>query len=142
MSEIYVNNAGTSLIINGTAIGDLIEGDTTVITPVNPVTSQTNSTTGMNVTKHVAYDVHDVVVSVTKLSDSDVFLNNLKNQVVPEILTGSFKQPYNKDGTDLTDNWVLSGGTFTDQPTATDNNVEGNHVMEYTLRFRNAKRVI
>jgi hypothetical protein len=141
MSVITLAADSTTLILNGVAINDLAEGDTIVITPVNPATSHVNAINGgVTINERSDRGVHDVTVRVHKMSDSDVFLNNSLRTSPPTIISGSAKENYNRDGTDLTESWLLENGSITTQPTSTRNSTDGNAMNEYVIRFRSATR--
>lgn len=141
MSIITLAADATTLILNGTAIVDVPAGDTITIAPVNPATSRNNAIGGgVNINERTDGGVHDLTVRVQKYSASDVFLNNLLRQSPPAVITGSAKTAYNRDGQDGEQSWLLEGGSFTTRPTDTDNNTDGNAVMEYMIQFRNASR--
>jgi hypothetical protein len=133
----------TTLILNGTAITDLIEGDTVILAPVNPATSHVNAIGGgVNINERSDRGVYDVTVNVQRFSESDVFLNTLTRQSPPVVINGSAKENYNRDGTDGVESWVLENGSVTTQPTGTKNSTDGNAVSQYVIRFRNASRNI
>lgn len=143
MAVISYNADATSLTLNGTGILDFIEGDQIELAPVNPATSQTNGSNGsVNIVGRIDAGVHDLTIRVVKNSDSDVFLNSELNQDSPTVFNGSMKENYVKDGTDSVESWLLENGSFTDRPTSTKNNQDGNHTMEYKIRFRNCTRNI
>lgn len=143
MSVITLQNDSTTIVLNGTVINDLAEGDVTTITPVNELTSRINSANGgVTIGKRVNAGVHDMVVRVQKFSDADVFLNSLRNQESPAVINGSAKENFTKDGTDGVETNELQNGSITAQPTNTKNNVDGNALMEYTIQFRNVVRTL
>ena len=143
MAVINVPTQGLSIIINGTAITDLIQGDVITITPANAVSEQVNSADGgVTITKRVDSDVHDIMIPVQKGSGSDVYLNSVVNSTDVTVLSGTIRQNYVKDGVVLADSWSLQNGSMTGRPTMTHNNETGNAVMEYTMRFRSAKRAM
>jgi len=131
----------TSLILNGFPIVDFAEGDIIELNPANELTSRVNSAEGgVTVQKRVDAGVTDLIVRVQKMSNSDVFLNSLRNQEVPELIQGSAKEDYNRDGTEGVESFILENGSITTQPGNTKNNQDGNAMMEYTIQFRNAVR--
>jgi len=141
MASIVTSSESTTLVLNGTAITDLVTGDVITLTPVNPATSQINSSEGgVNINERIDKDVYDLVIRVQRLSDSDSFLNNLLRQSPPVLLSGSLKQNFNRDGVGEVESWLLESGSFTTQPTKTVNNEDGNAVSEYTIRFRAISR--
>ncbi len=143
MSTIVMEAESTSLVLNGTAITDLAEGDVIELNPVNPSTSHVNSSNGgVNINKRVDGGVHDLVVRVQKYSPSDVFLNSAINQEAPVVFNGSVKEDFIRDGVSSAESYILENGSITTRPSNVKNNTDGNGMMEYTLRFRNATRNI
>jgi len=141
MAIIQSAEDSTTLVLNGTAITDFISGDIITLTSVNPATTQINSSTGgVNIIERIDRDVYDLVIRVQRLSDSDIFLNNILRQSPPSIINGSLKENYTSDGVDRSESWLLENGSFTGQPSKTINNEDGNAVSEYTIRFRSATR--
>ena len=143
MASIVLDADSTTLVLNGTAITDLIDGDILELTPANPLTSHVNSSNGgVNINKRSDGGVHDLVVRVQRYSASDVFLNNASNQASPVVFNGSLKEDYVRDGTAGAESWILENGSITTRPTNTKNNTDGNSLQEYTIRFRNCSRNI
>lgn len=141
MAIISVSADSTTLVLNGTAISDLVTGDVITLVPVNPVTAHINSSNGgVNINERTDRGVYDLTIRVQRLSGSDVFLNNALRQSPPTILNGSLKENFNRDGTDGVETWLLESGSFTTQPTKTTNDEDGNALSEYVIRFRNANR--
>ena len=141
MSVISVSADSTTLILNGTAISDLVSGDIITLVPANPVTSHINSANGgVNINERTDRDVYDLTVRVQRLSGSDAFLNNLLRQSPPTVINGSLKENFTRDGTNGVETWLLENGSFTTQPTKTINNEDGNALSEYVIRFRSATR--
>ena len=143
MTTIAIPADSSTLILNGFAITDFMEGDTIDLTPLNPVTEHTNGSGGsVSINARSDGGVHDLVARVLKYSPSDVFLNNAINQVAPVVMNGSLKENYVKDGVDAIGSWLLESGSITTRPTDVKNSQEGNNLMEYTIKFRNASRSI
>jgi len=141
MSAIILANGSTTLVLNGTIIDDLLEGENVMLTPVNPATSQTNGINGaVNINERSDRHVHDVTVRVMKFSDSDVFLNTALNQSPPTLFQGSAKESYTKDGTQAVESYALENGSFTAQPPKSVNSTDGSAGMEYVIRFRRGTR--
>lgn len=141
MAKIQMATEHTTLVLNGTPIDDLGEGDYLELNYINPLTSQTNSSEGgVNINKRVDSGVLEAIVRVQKFSDSDIFLNSARNQAAPVIFDGSAKEDYIKDGIAGAESHILESGSITTQPNNTKNNTDGNAMMEYTIRFRNAYR--
>jgi len=141
MAGIALAVDSTTLVLNGTAIVDLAEGDYIVLTPANPATSQINSINGgVNINERSDRGVHDLMIRVQRYSESDGFMNNLLRQSPPILVNGSVKENYNRDGTGGVESWILENGSITTQPTSTKSSTDGNAMQEYVLRFRNASR--
>ncbi len=95
MAVITLPADATTLIFNGTVIGDLLEGDIITIAPPNPATGRVNGIGGsVNINERSDKDVHDLTVRVLKYSESDVFLNNIRRQSPPTVINGSAKTAY------------------------------------------------
>ena len=143
MAVIALQADSTTLVLNGTILNDLAEGDSITFTSVNPLTGHVNSAgAGVTIKKRLDGGVTDMVVRVQKYSDSDVFLNSAKESALPVVFNGSAKENYTKDGTDFVCTLQLNNGSITAQPTDTRNNQDGNALMEYTIRFRSAVRTL
>lgn len=143
MALIQLAADSTTLVLNGTAIVDLIEGDYLELNPVNALTSHVNSASGgVNIHKRVDANVHDLIVRVQRFSNGDIFLNSASNQDAPTVFNGSVKEDFIKDGTAGAESYILENGSITTRPANVKNNQDGNGVMEYTLRFRNVTRNI
>jgi len=131
----------TSVVLNGVAITDFGEGDIVELTPVNPSTNQINAANGgVNINVRNDANVHDMVLRVQKYSGSDIFLNSAKNQGSVTIFNGSVKEDFTRDGKAAAESYTLENGSITTQPTNVKSNTDGNALMEYTIRFRNAFR--
>lgn len=143
MAVITMEADSTTLVLNGQAITDFAEGDIVELNPVNPLTSHVNGSSGaVNINKRNDGGVHDLIVRVQKFSASDVFLNNASNQAAPVVFNGSLKEDFTRDTTAGAESYVLENGSFTTRPGNVKNNTDGNGMMEYTIRFRNATRNI
>ena len=143
MSVITMEADSTTLILNGFAITDFVEGDTIELNPANALTSQVNGSGGsVNINKRNDGGVHDLIVRVMKFSGSDVFLNSARNQASPVVFNGSVKEDFTRDGTAGAESYILENGSITAQPSNKKNNTDGDATMEYTIRFRNATRNI
>lgn len=141
MSVISLSVDSTTLVLNGHVFNDLVSGDTLVFAPVNPLTSQTNSTNGgVNIQKRSDGGVHTLVIRTQKFSDDDIYLNSARNQAAPTVFNGSAKENFIKDGVDGVESFILESGSFTTQPTHTKNDQDGNNLSEYTIQFRNVTR--
>lgn len=142
-STVALQADSTTLVLNGYIFTALAEGDEMTFTSVNPLTGHVNSSGGgVTIKKRIDGGVTDLVVRVQKYSDDDVFLNSAKESALPVVLNGSAKENYRKDGTDFVCTLQLNNGSITTQPTDTRNNQDGNALMEYTIRFRNAVRTL
>ena len=143
MALIQLATDSTTLVLNGTPIVDFAEGDFLELNPVNAVTSQTNAAQGgVNINKRLDGGVHDLIVRVQKFSPSDVFLNNARNQEAPTVFKGSVKEDFIRDGVAGAESWILENGSVTTAPSNKKNNQDGDALIEYTIRFRNAVRNI
>jgi len=56
------------------------------------------------------------------------------------VFDGSLKESYTSNGSTGIESWLMEAGSLTTQPTQTKNNQDGDAMMEYTIRFRTAKR--
>ena len=141
MAVITLAADATTLVLNGFAITDLVEGDVMPLAPVNPATSHVNAIGGgVNINGRSDAGVHDLTVRVQKYSESDVFLNNVRRQSPPTVINGSAKTAYSRDGQGSEESWLLENGSITTQPTGTSNSTDGNALSEYVIRFRDASR--
>lgn len=141
MSIITMAADSVSLVLNGFAIVDFAEGDIVELNPVNPLTSHVNgSGNSVNINKRNDGGVHDLIIRVQKASASDVFLNSAINQAAPVVFNGSVKEDFIRDGIEGSESYTLENGSHTTRPSNVKNNTDGNAMMEYTLRFRNATR--
>ena len=141
MPVINLPADATTVVLNGRAITDLAEGDIVTIEPVNPASAHINGIGGaVNINERSDKDVHNVTVRVLKYSESDAYLNNLRRQSPPPVLSGSAKTSFSRDGSEAEESWLLEGGSITTQPTDTKNSTDGNAMMEYVMQFRIATR--
>lgn len=141
MGVITVSVDSSTLILNDKAITNFAEGDYITLTPANPASSHVNSAGGgVSIAEHLGRDVYDLMVRVQKYSSDDIFLTGVLNGEGVTLLAGSLKESYTADGSAGVESWNLDGGSITTQPTQTKNNTDGNALMEYTVRFRTAKR--
>lgn len=140
MSTITFASDSTTLLLNGAAISNFQEGDFITLTPANAITSHTNSVNGVTINKRVDADVYDLAFRVQKFSADDVLLNTWANAADPVVINGSCKEQFNRDGASFTESWALEAGSLTTRPTHTKNNQDGSNQVEYTIRFRRAKR--
>ena len=143
MAVITLAADSTTLVLNGFAVTDFAEGDIIELNPVNPLTSHVNGAgSAVNINKRNDGGVHDLIVRVQKYSGSDVFFNSAINQASPVVFNGSVKEDFERDGTAGAESYILENGSITTLPGNTKNNQDGNGMMEYTIRFRNATRNI
>jgi len=141
MSVITISMDSGSLILNDYTFKSFVEGDYLSLTPPNAATSRVNSAAGgVTISERVDKDVKDLVFSVQKYSDDDVFMVGILNAQGATLIEGSAKESYTKDGQAGVESWNLDGGSITTQPTETKNNQDGNAMVEYTIQFRTAKR--
>lgn len=141
MSVITLQADSSTLILNNQSITSFGEGDYLTLTPANAASSHVNSAGGgVTISERFDKDVYDLVVRVQKYSPDDVFMLGLVNGQGVTVLNGSLKESYSIDGSAGVESWTLEAGSITTQPTQTKNNTDGNALMEYTIRFRTAKR--
>lgn len=142
MSVITIAADSATLILNDRAFSSFAEGDYLTLTPVNPASAHVNSTSGgVSISERFDKDVYDLVFRVQKYSPDDVaMLGYINNPDGVTLLAGSLKESYTIDGGAGVESWNLDAGSITTQPTQTKNNQDGNALMEYTIRFRTAKR--
>lgn len=141
MSVVTIANGSLSAVLNGTAITDLAVGDNLIIAAVNPATSHVNSSNGgVNINERSDRNVRDVTIRVQKFSDSDIFLNSIVRAQGIEVVSGTVKEAFEKDGVLGVESWILSGGSILTEPTKTNNDIDGNAIMEYIFRFRQGTR--
>lgn len=142
MPAIRVSADGATLTLNGRVMQDLQEGDSIELDPANPHSAQINGVRpdSVTITSRNDRNVHDLTIRIQKFSEDDTFLNSIRNQEFPEVIEGSLKESFIRDGNDGEESWILEQGSMTDQPTETKNTQDGNAVMQYVIRFRNARR--
>lgn len=141
MATITLDANSTTLILNGTAIADFVEGDILELIPANDLTSHVNGVGGsVNINKRSDGDVYDLVFRVMRHSSSDAFMNNASNQSSPVVFNGSVKEDFTRNGTAGVESHILENGSITTRPTNTKNTTDGNATMEYTIRFRSVTR--
>lgn len=141
MSVITIQADSATLILNDRSITTFAEGDYLTLTPANAASAHVNSANGgVTISERFDKDVYDLVVRVQKYGADDVFMLSALNAEGVTLLAGSLKESYTADGAAGVESWNLDGGSITTQPTQTKNNQDGNALMEYTMRFRTAKR--
>ncbi|WP_373073903.1 hypothetical protein [Sulfurimonas sp.] len=134
MAIVSFKAESTTLILNDEVISDFINGDIIELAPVNPDTARTyGSNQSVNIQHRSDRNVHTLKFRVMRDSDSDVFLNEQMNKDTPVVFNGSVKEIYIKDDEELTESFELQAGSFTDKPTHTKNNQDGNAQVEYTV---------
>lgn len=141
MAVITLLTDSTTLILNDRSITTFAEGDFLTLTPPNAASAHVNSASGgVSISERFDKDVKDLVVRVQKFGPDDVFFLGLINGDGVTVINGSCKQSYTSDGSAGVESYTLEAGSITTQPTETKNNQDGNAMMEYTMRFRTAKR--
>jgi len=141
MSVITMQADSTSIVLNGFALTDLGEGERVKLIPENPATNHINAANGgVNINVRNDANVYRLVLLIQKYSGSDTFLNSAKNQGSVTIFNGSVKEDFTRDGKAAAESYTLENGSITTQPTNVKSNTDGNALMEYTIRFRNAFR--
>jgi hypothetical protein len=134
MAVVSLKSDSTTLILNGEVIRDLIAGDVLELAPTNPKTSRTyGANRAVNIQQRADREVYTLKFRVMRNSDSDVWLNEQFNQKTPVIFDGSIKEIFVKDGEEMVESFALEAGSFTDSPTHTKNNQDGNSQVEYTI---------
>ena len=143
MSVITIKSDLATLVLNGEVCNDFAAGDYLTLEFANPLTTHTNGAGGaVSIAKSISHDVCTATIRVLRNSDYDVFLNNIRNSPEITMINGSVKESFLKDETDMVENWILSNGTITDQPSFTRNNEEPEAITEYTVMFRSATRAM
>jgi hypothetical protein len=143
MANILYDSANTTVTLNGRVFVDLANGDAVKIAFPNEVSSKTMGINKSSVIKQrMDKDSADVTIRVLKASTDDVFLNNALNQPSPTIFGGSIKTNFSRDGVDGVDSYALENGTIMKRPEDTRNNVDGEEIMEYSIAFVSAVRMI
>lgn len=124
----------TTLVLNGQAIGDFIDGDILELAPVNPETTRTyGRDRSVNIQERADKDVYTLKFRVMRNSDTDIYMNSEINKSAVTVFDGSIKEVFVKDGTEYTETFELLSGSVTDKPTHTKNNQDGNAQVEYTI---------
>ena len=139
---------GNGTILNGDAttmqltfggtnvtVDDFIAGDVITITPVNPQTSRTyGAKNSVNIQRRIDKDVKTVTFRVTKFGATDIAITAFNNaETLTSVVEGSIKTIYYKDGSQMIENYKITGGSFLIDPTDTKNDQDGNSAMEDTL---------
>ena len=140
MSTITLSTNSTTLVLNGRAINDFVDGDTLIFTSVNPRTTHTRSSQSVNIQEHSGNEVYDVTVRLPKYSDDELWLAGEMQRRPIVTFSGSCKEVYVKDGIERITSWTMEQGSIGAQATETKNNVDGNNLMEYVIRFNRARR--
>ena len=142
MAAISFAADSTTVVLDGTIITDFVDGDTVVLTPVNPKTTHIHSTERTNIQEHSGWEVYDLQITVPKSSDADVFLQGKLNESPPAVMAGSVKENYTRDGVEFVSTWTLEGASFMTQPTDTRNVVDGSSAYVYVIRVNRARRLV
>jgi len=141
MSVITIQADSATLILNDRSMTAFAEGDFLTMTPANAASAHVNSASGgVSISERFDKDVYDLVFRVQKFSQDDVFMLASLNAETITVFAGSLKESYNIDGSAGVESFTMEAGSITTQPTQTKNNQDGNALMEYTVRFRTAKR--
>lgn len=143
MAAIVLAADSTTVVLNGRAITAFVAGDILTLTPAADQTSQVvGSDGGVAINNRADGNVYDLLMRIQRFTDDDVFLNSAINQRIPVLFSGSIKEDFQRDGVDYKESWSLENGSFTTKPTHTKNDMDGNALVEYTLRFRRAVRTL
>lgn len=141
MATITIPSGSVSVILNGHSITDFAEGDFLEVNWANRQAERINGEGGaVNINERVDQDVASVTIRVLRYSDDDITLNSFLNSNPIVVMDGSIKENYTKDGTDALESWELTAGTFITKPTKKVNNQTGDHINEYMIEFRRARR--
>jgi hypothetical protein len=142
MAITSFKSESTTLILNDEVIADFINGDIIELAPVNPDTARTyGSNRSVNIQHRSDREVHTLKFRVMRDSDSDIWLNEQMNSSTPTVFNGSIKEIFIKDSEELVESFELQAGSYTDKPTHTKNNQDGNAQVEYTIECY-ARRLI
>lgn len=134
MAITSFKSESTTLILNDEVIADFINGDIIELAPVNPDTARTyGSNRSVNIQHRSDREVHTLKFRVMRDSDSDIWLNEQMNASKPTVFNGSIKEIFIKDSEELVESFELQAGSYTDKPTHTKNNQDGNAQVEYTI---------
>ena len=134
MAITSFKSESTTLILNDEVIADFINGDIIELAPVNPDTARTyGSNRSVNIQHRSDREVHTLKFRVMRDSDSDIWLNEQMNSSTPTVFNGSIKEIFIKDSEELVESFELQAGSYTDKPTHTKNNQDGNAQVEYTI---------
>lgn len=150
MSRVALSGNDT-VMLNNRILNDLADGDVGVLTFPNDIANlktgkNGNSIYSLNQTGKQA----ELKIRVVRGSADDKYLNNLITQQQANfagtvLIFGEFvKQIGDGQGNISLDTYIMSGGILTKIPEA-KSNVEGDtnqSVIEYTVKFSNAPRVI
>lgn len=134
MAAIVLDTTNSTLTLNGRSIEDTPEGDVFTISYQGDASAQTQGLNGGVVVKSNA-GKYTAVLTVRVLKDSadDAFFNNLVNQETVEIVNGSLKTNFTRDGVDGTDTYTISNGSVQTRGDNTINNTDGEEVSEYGI---------
>ena len=148
-TSIAVANA--ELTLNGHAFTNFMVGDYLELAYLNPPTSRVNSSDG-GVSISAAVDAFEAELTIRLLANTgdDEFLNagfQAQNGGAVTVFNGSLKRSILIKGSGDNDingveTNVLSHGSFTQAPTSTFNDKDGNELREYKIKFRIALRQI
>jgi len=142
MAIVSFKSDSTTLVVNGFVVADFINGDILELAPANPETARTyGSNRAVNIQHRADKDVYTLKFRVMRNSDSDVWLNAQLNADKPVVFKGSLKEVFIKDGEEFLESFEIEAGSFTDKPTHTKNNQDGNAQTEYTIECF-AKRLL
>ena len=134
MAIVSFKSESTTLILNDEVIADFINGDIIELAPVNPDTARTyGSNRAVNIQHRSDREVHTLKFRVMRDSDSDIWLNEQMNKEAPVVFNGNIKEIFVKDEQEQVESFELQAGSFTDKPTHTKNNQDGNAQVEYTI---------
>jgi len=141
MTVIVIQANSATLILNDRAVTAFGKGDYLTLTPENDASSHVNSASGgVTISERMDKDVRVLAFRLQRYSADDVAMLAALNAPSLVVFDGSLKESYTSNGSTGIESWLMEAGSLTTQPTQTKNNQDGDAMMEYTIRFRTAKR--
>ncbi len=141
---IRVDATNTTTTLNGTRITDFQEGDFIDIAYTNPRTAKTYGIRG-NVAVSNREDGLRATITITLLrySANDTFLNTLQNSEIAQLINGSIKTPYERDGVSGIETYTIENATMGTPPSNTKNNTDTpNYSIAYVLDVTRLPRFV
>jgi hypothetical protein len=138
-----INVDSSTLTINGTVIRDFILGDFIEVAFPNNLSERINGAdNSVTVIKRVDAYVTDLTFRVKKFGEADIYLTSLRNTTDITTINGSLKSNVRVNGVERIASYTFVNGSFTTQPTDTNNNETPNDTMEYVIQFRQSIRQV